>query len=254
LTPRVLLIHGAFCGGWAFDRFRRRLEAAGWDCLAPDLPGHGPGSDPNDVARLSMSDYASAVRTLIDAEPCPPILVGHSMGGLVAQLAATQTAVAALALLAPSAPWGIAGQSLEEAVSAFGLYALGPYWTQPVAPDRSLARLYSLDRMAPDEAEGALERMCAESGRALFETLNWWLDPFLTTRVDASRINCPVYAAVGEADIIHPPATVRQTAAKLGVSAEVFPNMSHWLIGEVGFEAVADACLSFFETGLALRH
>ena len=46
-------------------------------------------------------------------------------------------------------------------------------------------------------------------------------------------------------DVIHPPATVRQTAARLGGQVEVFPEMSHWLPGEPGWEAVAARCLAF---------
>ncbi len=168
----------------------------------------------------------------------------------MAQMAATRSEVAALMLLAPSAPWGVAGASLEEAASALGLFALGPFWAQSIAPDRSVARLYSLDKMAPEEGLAVLRRMTAESGRALFETLNWWLDPFMTTQVDPRRVRAPVFAAAGGADLIHPPSTVRQTAARLGAQVHVFDNMSHWLIGEPGWEQVADACGAWLDTHL----
>jgi len=38
--------------------------------------------------------------------------------------------------------------------------------------------------------------MRRESGRALFETLNWWLDPFMTTLVRAERIAAPILAVI----------------------------------------------------------
>ncbi len=249
MSSRIIFVHGAFCGGWAFDAFRQPFEAAGYACLAPDLRGHAPDSKGAAVAGVSMSDYAKDIAELIRAEAQPPILVGHSMGGLVAQMAATRAAVAALVLLAPSAPWGVAGASMEEAASAISLYTLGPFWAQAVAPDRAVARLYSLDRMAPEEGRSVERRMTAESGRALFETLNWWLDPFMTTQVDASRIRAPVFAAAGGADHIHPPTTVRQTAARLAADVQVFDGMSHWLIGETHWPVVAQASLDW----LALR-
>jgi pimeloyl-ACP methyl ester carboxylesterase len=245
VKPSLIMVHGAFCGGWAFDAFREPFEANGWRCLTPDLRGHGPGARPTDVAQISMADYAKDIAALAAAEATPPVLVGHSLGGLVAQMAAARTPVAALILLAPSAPWGVAASSLEEAASAFGLYALGPFWAQPVDPDRTVARLYSLDRMTKVGGKAVAGRMTAESGRALFETLSWWLDPFMTTRVDAGRITAPVFAAAGGADLIHPPATVRQTAARLNADFRVFEGMSHWLIGEQGWEAVAAACLEW---------
>ena len=245
------MVHGAFCGGWAFDAFREPFETTGYLCLTPDLRGHGPGARLSDVAQISMSDYAADIAAVIAAEPRPPVLIGHSLGGLVAQMAAAKAGVAALILLAPSAPQGVAGSSLEEAASAFGLYALGPFWSQAVKPDDAVAHLYSLDRMGKAEGQAVAGRMVAESGRALFETLNWWLDPFMTTQVDAARIKAPVFAASGSADLIHPPSTVRQTAARLNADVRVFEGMSHWLIGEPGWEAVAGASLDWLKAKLA---
>ncbi len=245
VKPTIIMVHGAFCGGWTFEDFRIPFEAEGYRVLTPDLRGHGANASRAAVASASMSDFASDIAALIRAEPTPPILIGHSMGGLVAQMAAAKAPVSALVLLAPSAPWGVQGGSMEEAGSAFGLYALGPFWAQAVEPDKFVAKLYSLGRM--DEASGrrVYDRMTAESGKALFETLNWWLDPFMTTSVNASAIKAPVFVAAGGKDLIHPPATVRQTAKRLGAGVHVFAEMSHWLIGEPGWEEVVDACLSW---------
>jgi len=246
--PAIIFVHGAFCGGWAFEAFRKPFEAAGRRVLAPDLPGHGAEQPSAAVVGLSMSDYARAVVELVRAQPQPPILIGHSLGGLVVQMAAARAPTSGVALLAPSPPWGIAGGTLEEAGSAMALYALGPFWAQAVEPDRFVAGLYSLDRMDPAAARAVSKRMRAESGRAMFETLNWWLDPFMTTNVNTAAIKAPVFAAAGENDLIHPPSTVRQTAAKLGATMEVFAGMSHWLIGEPGWDKVAAACLTWMDS------
>ena len=53
----------------------------------------------------------------------PPILVGHSMGGLLAQMLAARRDVAALILLAPSAPWGVPPTTLFEIGAAQALHA-----------------------------------------------------------------------------------------------------------------------------------
>ncbi|HEX5379459.1 MAG TPA: alpha/beta fold hydrolase, partial [Phenylobacterium sp.] len=134
----VVMVHGAFCGGWAFEQFRAPFEAAGHTVLTPDLRGHAEGDPPHAVTGVSMSDYARDIARLCEAQPRPPVLIGHSMGGLVAQLAARKAPLRALILLAPSPPWGVAGSSMEEAVTAFGLHMLGPFWMQAVNPDRSL--------------------------------------------------------------------------------------------------------------------
>jgi pimeloyl-ACP methyl ester carboxylesterase len=242
--PRpVVMVHGAFCGGWVFDRFREPFEAAGHLVLTPDLPNHG--KDSSSVAGLSMIDYARAVADICAACDEPPILVGHSMGGLVAQLAAARTPVAGLILLAPSPPWGVSGASMEEAVSAVSLYALGPYWLQAIDPDYALAKLYSLDRMEKEDRKAVFARMVPESGRALWQTLNWWLDPFMTTLVPPGAISAPVLAIAGGRDVIHPPATVKQTAARLSADFHVLRDMSHWLPGEPGWDEVAQICLKW---------
>jgi pimeloyl-ACP methyl ester carboxylesterase len=240
--PAVIMVHGAFCGGWAFDQFKTPFEKAGYACQTPDLKGHGSGQSPVGV---SMSDYAVQVADLIRAQPAPPVLIGHSLGGLVAQMAASRAKVRALILMAPSPPWGVTGGSVEEAVSAVTLYALGPFWLQAIEPDYVSARHYSLDRLDKAARKAVFARMVPESGRALWETLNWWLDPFMTTKVSPKRITAPVLGYVGDRDLIHPAATVRQTLGKLGGETRVMPGMSHWLLSEPGWEAVADGCLDW---------
>lgn len=245
MKPRILMVHGAFCGPWTFDRFRSLFETAGYEVLCPPLLGHADADPMSAVSGKSMSDYAAALLKLILEEATPPVLVGHSMGGLVCLMAAMKADLAGLILLAPSAPWGIAGGTMEEAASATALIASGAYWTGAVEPDRFVARLYSLDKLPKDIATILSERMRPESGKALSETLAWWVDPFMTTQIAPGRITAPVFMGVGERDMIHPPTTVRQTAALLRAEVRVFPEMSHWLIGEPGYEQVAEACLSF---------
>jgi pimeloyl-ACP methyl ester carboxylesterase len=194
-----------------------------------------------------MGEYAADLARLIGEQAEPPILIGHSLGGLVAQIAATRAPVSALVLLASSPPWGVAGGSLEEAISAVSLYALGPFWALAVEPDYTLARAYSLDRVPSAERHAIFDRMVPESGRALWETLNWWLDPLASTSVPTSAIKAPVLALVGERDHIHPPATVTHVAERLGGSCKVLPGMSHWLLAEPGWEDAAETCLQWLE-------
>jgi pimeloyl-ACP methyl ester carboxylesterase len=250
-TP-IVMTHGAFCGGWVWDRFRTPFEAAGHAVTTPDLPGHGPAERPGAAVGLSMRDYARAIAEVCERQAAPPILIGHSLGGLVAQLAAARTRVAALILLAPSAPWGVSGATLEEAISAVSLYALGPYWTLAIDPDYPAARRYTFDRLPRPERRAAFVRMVPESGRALWETLNWWLDPFASTLVPANGVNAPVLAIAGGKDAVHPTGTVRETARRIAGEVRVFPDMSHWLPAEPGWESVAEACLDWL-AGLKAR-
>ncbi|WP_374573566.1 alpha/beta fold hydrolase [Phenylobacterium sp.] len=243
----VVMVHGAFCGGWVFDDFRVPFEAAGHQVLCPDLRGHGADEPPQSVAGVSMSDFAQDIMAFCAGLDEPPILLGHSMGGLVAQLAARRTPLAALVLLAPSAPWGVTGSTVEEAVTAMGLQALGPFWFHAIPPDVGLMVNYSLDRMPKGERRPVLERLRPESGRAVWETLNWWMDPMMTTSVGLRTPSAPALALVGERDVVHPPATVKQTAQRIGAEFLVLPGMSHWLPGEPGWQEVAEIVLGWLE-------
>jgi len=240
----VIMVHGAFCGGWAFEAFKAPFEAAGHRCMTPDLPGHGPGERAA-VCGLSVRDYSRAIVSIIEACPEPPVVVGHSLGGLVAQLAAARAPVSGLILLAPSAPWGDARGSMEGAVVSLGLMSLGAPWFQAMEPTLALFDASGMGRLPQATQKAIFTRMVPESGRALWETFNWWLDPFMSTHVPASAIGAPALVIAGELDPIHGPGSVLSTATRLGGELRSMAGMSHWLIGEPGWEAVATACLDW---------
>lgn len=241
----IVMVHGAFVGGWSFERFRAPFEAAGHQVLTPDLRGHQAKAPAKAVIGVSMRDYADDVAALCQSLAAPPILIGHSMGGLVTQLAARRVQPHAVVLLAPSPPWGLVGWSVEEAMSAFGAQMASLMSNGAVEPSREVMRSYTLDRMTKADAQPILARMRPESAQALRETLNWWLDPFMTTSVGAGPLPVRSLVISGEADQVHPAATGRQVAERIGAGFLSFPKMSHWLIGEPGWEQVADAALEF---------
>lgn len=248
----VVMVHGAFCGGWAFENFRKPFEAAGLDVIAPDLRGHGEGDPSSAVVGVSMTDYAADIAGLCASLPEPPVLLGHSMGGLVAQLAARKAKIRALVLLAPSPPWGVAGSSLEEAATAFGVSMLGAFSSGALQPDKSLMRTYSLDRMPKAEQDAAVARLRPESAMAVRETLNWWLDPFMTTSVGPGAITAPSLVISGQGDVVHSSATARATAERIGAAFEIMPGMSHWLVGEPGWDGVAEKAMGWLSEEASL--
>ena len=101
-----VLIHGAGHGGWCWDKVVPLLRAAGHNVEAPDLPGHGEDKTP--ISRVTLQAYTDRVCRVLDAQPEPVVLVGHSMGGIVITQAAESrpekvgTLVYLTAVLAPS--------------------------------------------------------------------------------------------------------------------------------------------------------
>lgn len=248
MSHPVVFVHGAFCGGWAFDQFRGPFEAAGWETHAPDLPYHHRDSSPDGLSRTGVRRYAKAIAEFTRTLPASPILVGHSLGGLVAQMVATRGEVAGLVLLAPSAPWGVLPTTLDEHGGALGLALLGDFWRRPVHPDYAVARQVSLDRLDSAHARRLFARFVPESGRAVRETLHWWLDPTAATAAPAYRISAPVLALAGGRDRVNPPTTVRRIAGRFPAGQAAFHQfdaMSHWMLEEPGWEDVAGLILAW---------
>jgi pimeloyl-ACP methyl ester carboxylesterase len=248
MTTPVVFVHGAFCGGWAFDGFRELFEAFGYRTHAPDLPAHERGADMERLAQFGVRDYAEALVNVVRGLEAPPVLVGHSLGGLVVQLAATKIGCAALILLAPSAPWGVLPTTLDEHANAFGVSLLGDYWRRPIPPDYQVARRTTLDRLTREEARRAYARFVPESGRVVFETVQWWLDHTMASAAPVHRISCPVLAVAGGKDYVNPATTVRRLVNRFApeqADFHEFRQMSHWLVGEPEWPEVARLCLEW---------
>ena len=252
-----MFVHGAFCGGWAFDAFREPFEAAGFETHAPNLPHHERGADLELLAETGLKDYARALHHYVRELRAPPVLVGHSLGGLVAQLAAAQVQPAGLVLLAPSAPWGVPPTTLDEHGQQFGLTLMGDYWRRPVPPDYRVARATTLDRLTREDARRTFARFVPESGRAIREAVQWWLDHSMASQAPVYRIDAPVLGLAGGKDRVNPASTVRRVIARFpGDQAHFheFPEMSHWLVGEPEAPEVAKLTLQWLDArGLAAK-
>ena len=83
--PPVLMIHGAFCGPWSLQGLQEKFEAAGYSVAAPALRFHNGKRPPAALATTGLNDYADDLEHEIQELNEAPILVGHSMGGLLAQ-------------------------------------------------------------------------------------------------------------------------------------------------------------------------
>src|SRR5579863_3071255 len=164
--PTVVMIHGGFCGPWVWDGFATRFRARGYQVATPALRHHNGGKPSAALATTSLTDYADDLEALIAAQETPPILVGHSMGGLLAQMLAARTGIAAAILLAPSAPWGVAPTTLFEIGAAQAMHLHPGYWNRELEPSRDVALAHSLDKLPKHMRDDVFGRFVPESGRA----------------------------------------------------------------------------------------
>lgn len=242
------MIHGAFCGGWAFEKFRQPFERSGFDVVTPTLRHHdGQGSTA--VGSTGLSDYASDLDGMLSGLNEAPILVGHSLGGLLAQMIAARRTVRALVLIAPCAPWGVMPTTLFELASAQALFLAGDYWNTALKPEYGIAAAHALDKLSRAERQIVFDRFVPESGLATFEIVHWALDFRRASYVRARNVTCPILCFAGSDDRINPSSTVRRIAERYEGRAvfEELRGHSHWLIGEPGWERVASRALTWLE-------
>lgn len=253
--PTILMVHGAFGGGWAFDRFIPYFQGRGYRCLAPDLRHHEPksnGAPALELARTSLVDYVRDLETLIASLEGEIILMGHSMGGLLCQILASRGHGEKLVLLAPSAPAGIIPSTSFEMLTAFGIFAIGAGWGQMLYPDFKTTVDHALGHMPRAKQKEIFSRLRPESGSALFEIMCWMLDMQQASRVDPRKVTCPVLAVAGSQDAINAPDTVRQVAQRYGSRADYhcFEGVSHWLLDGPDWEDIAQHCADWLERPL----
>jgi pimeloyl-ACP methyl ester carboxylesterase len=171
----VVLLHGAFHGPWCWDLLTPVLEGLGHSVLTPDLPI----ADPDAAA----SAYADAVIEAIDGSAEPPIVVAHSLAGLVAPLVAARRPVASLIFLAAIAP--VPGLSADEQSASQPWVTYVPSTLQvtdhgddvwSLGPDTA-TELFFHD-VPPDVAAWAAGQLGAQGYRILHETtpLTAWPD------------------------------------------------------------------------------
>jgi pimeloyl-ACP methyl ester carboxylesterase len=144
---------------WKF--WQQESTRHGWAAFAVDLRGHGNSTCSN-LAHASMEDYAADVRTLVRQFHRRAVLMGWSLGGLVAMMVAASDPVAACVGLAPSVPAQRADTALplrlgEFVPEEYGIRSMDPE-NQPEMPDLdreermvALASLGHESRLARDE-------------------------------------------------------------------------------------------------------
>ncbi len=167
----IALVHGSYHGGWCWDLLTPELERLGHRVVVMDLPI----SDPD----AGSAVYAQAVERALDALPDPdgaPVLVAHSMGGLVAPLVAAARPVRRIVFLAAFLP--AAGMSANEQRAAEPIdppvTPKTAQWTDMgddvwmIGPDTATELFYS--DVPPATARWATRRLRAQCYRALSET------------------------------------------------------------------------------------
>ena len=225
----AVFVHGAGGGAWEWAIWQRVFTAYGWSVVARDLQPAQSG-----LAQTHLQDYAQQVEDWARAEsnrkqdePRRIVLVGASLGGLLALIAAPRIAPAALVLVNPLPPADIEPQCEPRQLPDI----------VPWGSARSFASTYRAMADADDAARRfAFRRWRDESGAVLREA---------SIGVVVEATACPVLVVASELDADVPVATSRALAAASGASFRLLRGANHLTpllgrtAGEVAGEAVA---------------
>ena len=220
--------------GFSISSRRRSRNSVG---LAPDLIDHGLSADKKGatLVGVGMTDY----RGLSTVAP-QPVLLGHSMGGVLAPQLAAKGLARAIVLVSPAPRAGILPQTDSEKRLGQDLMSLGAFWKTVINPDFDLARVLSLNCIPEAEQRAVFDKFGPESGRAFFELFFWMFDQTGATKVDTAPITWPVLCVEGADDKLVSPATARATADGYpGATFWELQGHGHMLVPEPGADEVA---------------
>jgi pimeloyl-ACP methyl ester carboxylesterase len=239
------MIHGMYSDAWCWEPFKGYFEKKGYRCRTPTLRHHDRlPEEPPDVklGKTGLADYAADLEDYIRGLPDKPILFGHSMGGILAQILAARGLARRLVLLAPAPPSGINILKWSVIRSFAGVLQQWGFWHKPHRLSFNAAVYAPLNKLPAGQQQSIYSRLVPESGRVICEIGLWFLDPKRASRVDDRKVTCPVLIVTGSQDRMTPASVARNIHRKYRRVAEFkcFSGHGHWLIGEAGWTGIAD--------------
>ncbi len=232
---------------------RAHFEGLGHATSAPVLPLHDadPSAPPPEkLGTLGIADYVDFLVADAKSAPGAPVIVGHSMGSMLAQLVAAKVQPRGLVLLSPAATATTARLSLSSLSAVGGILMSRAWWKSPTRIDRERARAGIFNAVPNDVAEAEIDALVWDSGRVLFQMAMPWADKSKSATVDYGKLSMPALIVVGEEDRITPVSIARATARALTgpVDYRELPGVGHWLFHEPVAGEVAGLIEGFLRT------
>lgn len=206
MKTAILLIHGTWGNAASWGAFVPALEAAGFEVHAPSLRYHDLPLQQGaaQIATLSLTDYVDDLSDYLSTMSSKPIILGHSLGGLLAQL------------LAARHPQQHRGMVLLGTAPMAGIFALYPsmlgcfyqhylqwgFWKKPLYPTKKRLNHYCMNHQSNADQQQYFKMLVTESGRVYAEMALWFLDPNRAAHVDTKKITAPVLIVSGTDDRI----------------------------------------------------
>lgn len=242
----VVFIHGLWLTSASWTSWVRLFEGAGYAALAPGWPEEEGVSGPESIGRV-VAHYAGIIQAL----DRPPVLVGHSFGGLIAQILAGQGLAAATVAISPAPFRGVLPLPLSALRSAWPVLRRPANAGRRISLTRAQFRYAFGNAVTQDESDALYDAYQQPApGRPIFQAamanFNPWSEARVATR---SAQRGPLLLIAGERDHTVPPAVVRAAYGlqKQNLSSPTqileMPNRGHTLTVDNGWQAVAETAV-----------
>ena len=238
----ILFVHGMSHAAWCWtEHFLPYFARHGYVSHALSLRGHGDSEGRERLRWTTLDEYISDVTRVASQMERPPVLVGHSMGGMIVQKYLESHEAPAAVLLASVPPRGVIQATLRAALRHPLVFMKSNLLMsmRPMLGSPQLAKeaLFSAD-MPEDKVMQYFSRLQDESYRA-------YLDMMGPNLPQPERVQTPMLVMGAADDNLISPAEVEATAHAYHTQAEMFPGMAHDMMLETGWQTVADRILGW---------
>jgi pimeloyl-ACP methyl ester carboxylesterase len=241
----ILFIHGAFGGAWMWrEVFLPYFARRGHATAALSLRGHGVSEGRAKLRETRLSDYCADVRRALAEFEHPPIVVAHSLGGLLAQLLIGREQMQALALLASVPPEGLMLESPRLALTDTRIWLealLGSLTVSKLPIAVAAHQVLFSEGVSREQVARHSARMTPEAPRALAEA-------HLPHPIPSALLfGIPTLVVSGTRDRLVSYASGWRTALYHGAQHRTVEGVGHFPQLDVGAEAVAHDVLAWIE-------
>jgi pimeloyl-ACP methyl ester carboxylesterase len=260
-TPPIVLIHGLWLTPRSWEGWKARFEERGHEVLAPAWPRmerevEALRRDPSVLNGLGITEIVDHYDRIIRGLGTPPVIMGHSFGGLITELLLDRGLGAAAVAVSPAQVKGVLHLPPAQLRTVFPVLRSPANRKKTVALTPKQFHFSFTNTMNDADAKAVYERYSVPGpGRVLFQAAFANLNPRAVTKVDFHKDDrAPLLVVGNDRDHTVPASVSREAAKRLGKSKAVvdykeYAGRPHFTAGAPGWEAVADYVLDW-----AIRH
>jgi alpha-beta hydrolase superfamily lysophospholipase len=242
--PAIVFVHGMYMNGVSWEPWIERAKAYGFESSGPSWPLHdGPPAQlranvPTGLGMLTFGAVVDHFKEILSGLATPPVLIGHSIGGLVVQKLINEGFGALGVAISPAPPQGIF--TLDPTFFKANFPHINPFaGNKPVIMTPERFQYTFCNTMSAADSKAAFDMYVTPESRNVPRST-------LTQQghVDFARAHAPLLVIAGDSDHLVPQALIeKQVKAYTGpgiVDFKAFDHRSHFICNQDGWEEVAD--------------